>query len=82
MVALQLGMVEEAKMLYEESGRYDLLSKLCQANGEIDKAIDISEKYDRINLKNSYYNAAKFYEAQGKFDMAIEYYEKSNTYIK
>lgn len=39
MVALQLGMVEEAKILYEESGRYDLLSKLCQANGEVDKAI-------------------------------------------
>lgn len=39
MVALQLGMVEESKNLYEESGRFDLLSKLCQANGEVDKSI-------------------------------------------
>lgn len=71
MVALQLGMVEEAKALYEESGRYDLLNKVFQANGEVDKAIQISEKFDRINLKNNYYNAAKFYEAQGKYDQAI-----------
>ena len=48
----------------------------------MDKAIEISDKCDRINLKNNYYNAAKFYEAQGKFETAIEYYEKSNTYIK
>lgn len=35
MVALQLGMVEEAKALYESSNRYDLLNKIFQANGEI-----------------------------------------------
>ena len=33
-------------------------------------------------MKNSYYNAAKFYEAQSKYDLAIEFYEKSNTYLK
>lgn len=44
--------------------------------------MEISDKYDRINLKNNYYNAAKFYEAQGKYDQAIEYYEKSHTHIK
>ena len=33
MVALQLGMVEESKHLYEESERYDLLGRVCQANG-------------------------------------------------
>ena len=51
MVALQLGMIEEAKMLYEESGRYDLLSKVCQANSEIEKAIEVSEKYDNRRRK-------------------------------
>lgn len=58
------------------------MSKVCQANGEIDKAIEISEKYDRVNLKNTYFNAAKFYEAQGKYELAIEFFEKSNTHIK
>jgi intraflagellar transport protein 140 len=82
MVAIQLGMVDEAKSLYEGSNRFDLYSKICQSNGEIDKSIEISEKQDRINLKNTYYNAAKFYEASNRFDQAIEFYEKSNTHIK
>lgn len=75
-------MVDEAKSLYEKSSRYDLYSKVCQANGEIEKAIEVSDKHDRINLKNTYYNNAKFYEAQSKYDTAIEFYEKSNTHLK
>ena len=82
MVAIQLGMVDEAKSLYENSSRYDLYSKICQSNGEIEKSVEVSEKYDRINLKNNYYNAAKFYEASSRFEQAIEYYEKSNTHLK
>jgi hypothetical protein len=35
MVAIQLGMVDEAKGFYEDSGRFDLFSKICQSNGEI-----------------------------------------------
>lgn len=61
MVAIQLGMVDEAKSLYENSSRFDMYSKICQSNAEIEKAIEISEKHDRINLKNTYYNAAKLY---------------------
>jgi hypothetical protein len=33
MVAIQLDMPDEAKALYEDSKRYDLLNKMCQANG-------------------------------------------------
>ena len=61
MVAIQLGMVDEAKSLYENSSRFDMYSKICQSNAEIEKAIEISEKNDRINLKNTYYNSAKLY---------------------
>lgn len=82
MVAIQLGMVDEAKSLYENSGRHDLYSKICQSNGEIEKAIDVSEKHDRINLKNTYYNAAKLYEASSRYELAVEYYEKSLTHVK
>jgi hypothetical protein len=39
MVAIQLGMVDEAKNFYETSNRYDLYSKICQSNAEIEKAI-------------------------------------------
>jgi hypothetical protein len=33
MVAIQLDMPDEAKALYEDSKRYDLLNKMYQANG-------------------------------------------------
>jgi len=33
-------------------------------------------------LKNTYYNAAKLYEASNNFDLAVKYYELSNTYLK
>lgn len=68
--------------MYEGSNRYDLFSKICQSNGDIDKSVEISEKYDRINLKNNFYNAAKFYEASNRFDEAIDFYERSNTHVK
>jgi intraflagellar transport protein 140 len=52
-------MKEEAIKLYEESKRYDLLNQFYQAGGEWAKAIKISEKYDRINSKTTYYKIAK-----------------------
>lgn len=42
MVAIQLNMIDEAKQGYEECKRYDLLSKVCQANGQIEEAINIA----------------------------------------
>ena len=71
MVAIQLDMPDEAKALYEDSKRYDLLNKMFQANGEPDNAIEV-QRYDRINLKNTFYSAAKYYEAANNFQQAIE----------
>jgi intraflagellar transport protein 140 len=82
MVAIQLDMPDEAKALYEDSKRYDLLNKMFQANGEPDNAIEVAEKYDRINLKNTFYSAAKYYEAANNFQQAIELYEKAGTHTK
>lgn len=42
MVAIQLGMVDQAKSLYENSSRYDLYSKICQSNAEIERALEVS----------------------------------------
>lgn len=53
-----------------------------QANGNPEDAIDVAEKFDRINLKNTYYSAAKYYEAASNFENAIEFYEKSGTHCK
>ena len=55
MVAIQLNMIEDAKVLYKSCGRYDLLCKLYQSCGEWDEAIAIATKYNRINLKNTHF---------------------------
>jgi intraflagellar transport protein 140 len=82
MVAIQLNMIDEAKELYKECGRYDLLCKLNQVNGEFDEAAEVAEKFNRINLKNTHYSMAKHYEAIGEVDQAIKFYIQSGTHTR
>ena len=82
MVAIQLGMRDEAKKLYEECKRYDLLNNMYQAAGEWDKAIQVAETHDRISLKTTYFRMAKQFEISKDYETAIEYYEKSDTHRK
>lgn len=55
---------------------------MYQANGEPDSAIEVADKFDRINLKNTFYSAAKFYEAASNFEKAIDLYEKAGVHTK
>jgi len=80
MVAIQLNMIEDAKALYKECGRYDLLCKLLQACGEWDEAIEMATKYQRINLKNCHYHLAKHLESIGNIEEAIHHYIESGTH--
>jgi intraflagellar transport protein 140 len=80
MVAIQLNMIDDAKELYKECGRYDLLCKLHSACGEWDEAIEVAEKYNRINLKNTHFAMAKHFESIGAIDDAIRHYVMSETY--
>ena len=82
MLAIQLGMKDEAAKLYQDCKRFDLLNKMYQASGEWDKAIQIAEKYDRIGLKTTYYKMAKQFEVARDFQKAIEFYEKSGNHLK
>jgi len=45
MVAIQLNMIEDAKSLYKECARYDLLCKLLICCGDFDEALEVAEKY-------------------------------------
>jgi len=58
-------MIEDAKLLYKECGRYDLLCKLLMCCGDFDEALEVAEKYQRINLKNIHFNIARHYESIG-----------------
>ncbi|XP_063681755.1 intraflagellar transport protein 140 homolog isoform X3 [Bolinopsis microptera] len=80
MLAIQLGMLEEAEQLYTSCGRYDLLNKLYQANNQWSKAIAVAERHDRIHLRSTYYNFARHCELSGDIGAAINGYEKSETH--
>lgn len=80
MVAIQLNMIDDAKSLYKESGRYDLLGKLHQACGEWDDALNTAQKFNRINLKSTHYAMAQHHESTGDIDLAIKHYIESNTH--
>lgn len=79
MVAIQLNMLAEAEALYKECRRFDLLNKMHQASGDWQKAVRTAESFDRINLRNTYYNTAKILETERNFEQAIQYYELANT---
>lgn len=72
-------MIDDAKDLYKECGRYDLLCKLHMSCGEWDEAIEVAEKYNRINLKNTHFTMAKHFESIGAVDDAIRHYVLSET---
>lgn len=53
MVAIHLNMIDEAKELLIECKRYDILNEMYQSSAMYTEAIDIANKNDRINLKNT-----------------------------
>ncbi|XP_057603578.1 intraflagellar transport protein 140 homolog isoform X4 [Hippopotamus amphibius kiboko] len=80
MLAIQLGMLEDAEQLYRKCGRYDLLNRLLQASGQWQRAIEVAECHDRVHLRTTYYNYARHLEASGDCSLALSYYEKSDTH--
>ncbi|KAJ8364162.1 hypothetical protein SKAU_G00129930 [Synaphobranchus kaupii] len=79
-LATQLGMLDDAERLYKSCQRYDLLNKLYQAAGQWQRAVETAETHDRVHLRTTYYGYAKHLEAMGDRNMALVYYEKSDTY--
>jgi len=77
MVAVDLKMYEDAEELLTQCARYDLVLKMYQALGRWTSAIQICEKYDRVNLNAAYYQYASYLQESGKIENAIQYYEKS-----
>ena len=73
-------MIDDAKELYKSCGRYDLLCKLHQSCGEWDEAIEVAQKYNRINLKNTHFAYAKHLELIGQVDLAIKHFIESGTH--
>mgnify|MGYP001459525914 FL=1 len=64
-LAVYLGMYEEAEQLLIRSKRFDLLNKLYQDSGQWEKALEVAENVDRIHLRSTFYNFAKHLEKKG-----------------
>ncbi|OQR87348.1 Intraflagellar Transport protein [Achlya hypogyna] len=82
MVAIQLGLRDEAARLYKEAGRFDLLNKLYQAAGFWAKAIEVAAKRDRIHLKSTHFAYAKHLEEEGNLKEAMRHFELAGTAAK
>ncbi|OQS07185.1 Intraflagellar Transport Protein [Thraustotheca clavata] len=82
MVAIQLGLLDDAARLYKESGRFDLLNKLYQAAGYWGKAIEVASKRDRIHLKSTHFAYAKHLEEEGNLKEAMRHFELAGTAAK
>ena len=52
---------------------------LC-AQGDWDEAIELSTKYNMINIKNIHYQLGQHYEQQKMYDKAVTHFIKSNTH--
>jgi intraflagellar transport protein 140 len=78
-LAIQLGLLDDAAQLFRECGRFDMLNNLYQAAGLWDKAINTATTNDRIHLKTTHYQYAKHLESIGLIDDAIEQYKLSDN---
>ena len=78
-LAIQLGLLDDAARLFREAGRYDMLNVLYQAAGLWDKAIGLAKSNDRIHLKTTHYHYAQYLESIGELMDAIFHYEQSET---
>uniref|UniRef100_A0A182RYS9 WD_REPEATS_REGION domain-containing protein n=1 Tax=Anopheles funestus TaxID=62324 RepID=A0A182RYS9_ANOFN len=78
-LAIELGMMDEAEALYKRCGRYDLLNKLYQAAGRFEEALEVAEHFDRVHLRNTYHRYAEWLKECGKTQKAIQYYERTSS---
>jgi intraflagellar transport protein 140 len=79
-LAIQLGLLDDAAKLFREAKRYDLLNRLYQAAGLWGKAVKVAETSDRIHLKTTHYHYAKYLESIGDIEGATKNYEASSTF--
>uniref|UniRef100_A0A3P8VSN0 Intraflagellar transport 140 n=1 Tax=Cynoglossus semilaevis TaxID=244447 RepID=A0A3P8VSN0_CYNSE len=82
MLAVQLGMVEDAEKLYKSCQRYDLLNKFYQASGQWQKALETAETQDRIHLRTTYYSYAKYLEMMRHLLRSMSIYKWWAQYLE
>ncbi|KAJ8978265.1 hypothetical protein NQ317_012623 [Molorchus minor] len=80
-LAIHLGMLDEAEQLYIQCNRYDLQNKLLRNRNKMDAAHAVAESKDRINLRNTEHAWARALEDAGDLKEAAVRYERANTHL-
>jgi len=78
--AIQLGLLNEAELLYKDCGRFDLLANLYIRQCLWEKAFKAAEEHDQLHLKFCYHQHAKYCCGLGNIKDAISSFEKAGTH--
>ncbi|XP_015439170.1 PREDICTED: intraflagellar transport protein 140 homolog [Dufourea novaeangliae] len=79
-LAVELGLYNDAEHLFREAKRLDLLGRLLEARNKFKEAIEVSGNENKICEKTNYYNYARVLEQEGKITEAIEMYTKADCH--
>lgn len=79
LLAMNLGLIEEAEHLLKSSGDIGRLCKFYQLQN---RWSDAFTNADKIKIKSAYYDYAKHLESNNKILEAIKYYEMSNNIME
>ncbi|XP_076752394.1 intraflagellar transport protein rempA [Xylocopa sonorina] len=79
-LAVELGLYNDAEHLFREAKRLDLLGKLLEARNKFKEAIELASSENKICEKTSYYNYARALEQEDKIAEAIEMYTKADCH--
>lgn len=80
MLAIQLGLLDDAERLYAQCGRYDLLCKMHRAAGRWAEALALAADKDRIHLAATYHEYGRHLEEGGDLAGAVAAYESAGTH--
>lgn len=76
-LAMALGMVDDAERLLRKCKRFDLLTELYIACGRWDDAVANCEQHDRLRTTSVYFRHAHQAEDAGQFDAALQLYGRA-----
>lgn len=79
MLAMHLGLNDEAKDIWSETKNYASLSSYYQSIGKWDNALEIASTVDRQSLPSTYFKFGTELSSKGERNGAIAAFEKSNA---
>ncbi|XP_049802425.1 intraflagellar transport protein 140 homolog [Schistocerca nitens] len=79
-LALQLGLRDEAMQLFRQCGRHDLEARALRSLGQWEEALKVTEQHDRIHLRNMRHRYALNLEARGDRRAALQALERADTH--